>query len=187
MLTKQPSRMSPTISDEAVQAKTGKTWPEWFALLDKAHAKTMSHQEIVAYLVERHQVGPWWQQMITVTYEQMRGLREKHERPGGFEISVSKTVSVPVDELFLAWKNKSTRVRWLPDPAIVIRKATPNKSIRLTWLDGKSSVDVNFYPKSESKSQVVVQHGKLADAKEAARQKAYWSKTMARLKAWLEK
>jgi hypothetical protein len=45
--------------------------------------------------------------------------------------------------------------------------------MRITWVDGKS--------------QVAVQHGKLAGAGEAARQKAYWSKALGRLKAWLEK
>jgi hypothetical protein len=35
------------MSDEAVKSKTGKTWKEWFAILDKAGASKMSHQEIV--------------------------------------------------------------------------------------------------------------------------------------------
>ena len=31
------------MSDEAVKAKTGKTWKQWFAILDKAGAKQMTH------------------------------------------------------------------------------------------------------------------------------------------------
>jgi len=42
------------------------------AILDKAGAKKMDHKQIVAYLSEQHQVGPWWQQMVTVGYEQAR-------------------------------------------------------------------------------------------------------------------
>ena len=38
------------MSDEAVKAKTGKTWKEWFAALDKAGATKMGHQDIVKYL-----------------------------------------------------------------------------------------------------------------------------------------
>ena len=38
------------MSDAAVQAKTGKTWPEWFAVLDKAGAAKMTHKEIAAHL-----------------------------------------------------------------------------------------------------------------------------------------
>ena len=40
------------MSDRAVQAKTGNTWPEWFAILDAAGAKKMDHKGIVAYLGE---------------------------------------------------------------------------------------------------------------------------------------
>src|SRR5687768_242594 len=42
----------PKMSDDAVKAKTGKVWKEWFAILDKAGAKNMTHQEIVRYLRE---------------------------------------------------------------------------------------------------------------------------------------
>ena len=43
----------PRMSDDAVQAKTGKNWSQWFAILDKAGAKEMSHQEIVKLLNSR--------------------------------------------------------------------------------------------------------------------------------------
>lgn len=78
--TKKSTRMS----DEAVQAKTGKNWEAWFKILDKAGAQKMNHKEIVAYLNQKHYVGPWWQQMVTVAYEQARGLREKHETATGY-------------------------------------------------------------------------------------------------------
>ena len=57
------------MSDEAVKAKTGKTWKQWFEILKRAGASKMSHQEIVGLLTAKHNVGPWWQQMITVSYE----------------------------------------------------------------------------------------------------------------------
>ena len=187
MATKRQPIVEPTIGDAAVQAKTGKTWAEWFAILDKAQATKMSHKEIVAYLSEQHQVGDWWQQMVTVTYEQARGLRAKHEKPEGFEISVSKTIGVPIATAFKAWKDARVRARWLPDGGLTIRTATPNKTLRGAWLDGPGSVNVSLYDKGESKCQVVVQHGKLMNAKAAARQKAYWSDALARLKGLLEK
>ena len=36
----------------------------------------MSHKEIAEYLNEKRGVPGWWSQMVTVTYEQERGLRE---------------------------------------------------------------------------------------------------------------
>ncbi|MDP2935088.1 MAG: DUF4287 domain-containing protein [Dehalococcoidia bacterium] len=99
MNEQEQARRSVDIGDTAVKASTGKTWAEWFAILDGAGATRMSHKEIVTYLGEHHQVPEWWQQMVTVTYEQSRGLREKHETPGGFQVSVTKTIAVPVDKL----------------------------------------------------------------------------------------
>ena len=52
-----------------------------FQILDRAGAKKMTHQEIANYLHTKHSVPPWWTQMVTVTYEQQRGLRDKHQRP----------------------------------------------------------------------------------------------------------
>ncbi len=173
------------IGDAAVKTKTGKTWQEWFAVLDKAGAKKMNHTELAAYLYKELKLPGWWNQMVAVGYEQARGLREKHQKPTGHEISSSKTIAVPVSKLFKAWQDERSRRQWLGS-AIVLRKATPSKSMRITWSDGKTSVDVNFYPKGKAKSQVAVQHGKLPDAKAAAQMKAHWDKTLDRLKDILE-
>ena len=173
------------MSDRAVQAKTGNTWPEWFAILDAAGAKKMDHKGIVAYLGEHYNIGEWWQQMVTVEYEQERGMREKHQKPTGHEISVSKTIAVSVATLYNAWLDQETLRRWLPEAPIGIRKATVNKSMRVTWIDCKTSLNVNFYPKGH-KSLVVVQHTKLPEGKAAARMKTYWATTLESLKEILE-
>jgi hypothetical protein len=86
----------------------------------------------------------------------------------------------------MAWQDTKTRNRWLPDTPIAIRKATTNKSMRLTWADQKTSVEVNFYPKGDDKTQVVVQHSKLPEAEAAAQMKTYWAEKLDRLKQILE-
>lgn len=161
-----------SISDEAVHAKTGKVWKEWFTILDKAGARTMSHKEVVAVLHSNYHIGPWWQQMITVTYEQAMGRREKHEKPDGYSISISKTIPCSDKAAFTAFHDERFRKRWLIN-TLTIRKATLNKSMRITWEDG-TNVEVNFYPKSETKAQVVVQHGKLSTATKAEAMKKFW-------------
>lgn len=179
-------RPGPRMSDEAVQKRTGKTWKQWFAVLDKAGAKKMTHQEIVSYLNSEHDVGQWWQQMVTVTYEQQHGLREKHERPGGYEISVSRTLSVGVSGVYKAFADVKLRGEWLGQNGLTVRKATTNRSMRVTWKDGETSLEINFYPKGSNKSQVVVQHSKLSNAPAAAKMKAFWGKSLDRLKQKLE-
>jgi len=179
------AKQSTRMSDDAVKAKTGKTWNEWFKILDSASAKKLSHQEIVALLDKKHDVGPWWQQMVAVTYGQSRGLREKHQKPEGYEISVSRTIDAPVNKAFRAWTDERTRKAWLSSN-FKIRKATTNKSLRITWEDDRTSVAVAFIPKGARKCQVVPQHSKLADARTAAKMKSFWAKALDRLKELIE-
>lgn len=180
--TKKVAKMS----DEAVKAKTGKTWAEWFTILDAAGAKKLDHKSIVAILREQHGVGSWWRQMVTVGYERERGLRQVHQNARGFSASASRTMAVPVTKLFNAWNDRKTRQRWLSKPDFEIRKATPGKSMRITWVDKKTNVDVGFFPKGKAKAQVAVQHDKLADAKAVARMKNFWGKALANLQEILE-
>jgi hypothetical protein len=170
------------ISADAVNKATGKTWDEWCALLDKAGCKKLTHKQIVAVLSE-HGVGPWWQQMVTVGYEQARGLRVKHETAAGFSISRSKTLPVPIADAFAAWNDKRKRAKWL-DADFTIRTAIENRSLRITWSD-ETNVEVMFYVKGKDKCQVTVQHSKLKDEKHAAKMKAYWGKQMEALAALL--
>jgi len=77
--------------------------------------------------------------------------------------------------------------RWLPDAAtMTIRKVTPNKSIRITWIDGGSSVEVCFWVQGPAKSQVAVQHSKLESPEEVDRRKAYWAAALSKLQELLE-
>jgi hypothetical protein len=186
MVTRTSESNAPRMSDDAVKAKTGKTWKQWFTILDKAGAGKMSHQEIVKYLNANEGVGPWWQQMVTVTYEQARGLREKHQKPGGFQISVSRTIKAPLGKLFKSFAHEKARKVWLPEDGLTTRTATTNKSMRITWNDGKSSLEVYFSAKDNDKSQVVVQHSMLPDAKASSKMKAYWDKDLDRLREMLE-
>jgi hypothetical protein len=187
MATKATKGTAPRMSDEAVKAKTGKTWKEWFTILDKAGGKKMNHQEIVQYLNSEHGVGPWWRQMVTASYEQARGMRDVHQKPAGYEISVSRTVNVPISMLYHAFANDKARKAWLAEDGFAVRKATANKLMRATWNDVKTSLEISFLSKGEDKSQVVVQHSKLPNAKAASTMKTYWSKALDRLRDSLQK
>jgi hypothetical protein len=58
--------------------------------------------------------------------------------------------------------------------------------MRMTWKDGKTSLQISFLGKGDGKSQVVVQHSKLPDAKAAAKMKTYWGKALDRLREVVE-
>ena len=180
------SKQSLRVGDEAVKAKTGKTWNEWFTLLNKAGAKKMTHQEIVKFLSSEHDVGPWWQQMVTVGYEQASGLRQGNQRADGYQISVSRTLNASVASAYKAFADEKLRAEWLGEKGLVVRKATPNKTLRVIWKDKATSLEVYFTKKTADKTQVVVQHTKIPDAKAAAKMKTYWTKKLDRLQATLE-
>jgi hypothetical protein len=176
------------ISSDAVRAKTGKGWAEWFAVLDQAGASAWPHKEIATYMHDVCGCPPWWSQMVTVGYEQARGLRVKHQKcDGEFSASASKTLSVPVAALFAAWHDPKARSKWLPDgKGLTVRKATENKSLRITWPDG-TNVDVNFFTKGDAKSQVAVEHGKLAGTADVPRVKEFWATALAKLQTLLDR
>jgi len=174
------------MSDAAVKAKTGRPWAEWFALLDKAAAKKLDHKAIVALLHHEYGLGPWWKQMVAVSYEQARGLRKPHEKPEGYEIAKTKTFAVPLAALYDAWENQQKRCLWLKDPGFEIRKATPGKSLRFTWVDGNTQVVADFSSQGKSKSRAAVQHSKLPSAKAAANMKTYWATQLECLQAFLK-
>lgn len=169
------------MSDDAVREKTGKTWKQWVHALDAVDAANLPHREIARYLRNDLGVPAWWSQMVTVGYERIRGLRDVGQRRGGgYDANKSKTFPVPVSKLYRAFSRKPTRDRWLPGVAWNVTKATPDKSIRLKWEDG-NPLAVHFVSKGKGKSQVSVQHGKLAGKKDVERVKAFWAKRLAAL------
>jgi hypothetical protein len=169
------------ISDAAVRAVTGRGWAEWFAALDAFDVRANGHAAAARHLAVEHGCPDWWCQMVTVGYEQERGLRRKRQAGDGtYQASGSKTLAVPIERLYAAWADEEVRARWLAEP-IAVRKATPNKSMRITWPDG-TSVAVYFWVKGAAKSQVQISHEKLPDEAAAAAMKAYWAEALERLR-----
>ena len=169
------------MSDAAVKAKTGCAWANWVKALDYHGAHEWSHRAIADYVHEKYKVPAWWTQMVTVGYERIKGLRDRGQRRGGgYEATKSKVFAVPIARLFRAFSDKRNRARWLPGVDLTVRTSTTNKSMRITWPDG-SSVELWFTGKAAAKSQVQVQHVKLADKAAAATMKEFWSERLAAL------
>ncbi|HEU5180576.1 MAG TPA: hypothetical protein VFW45_07275 [Candidatus Polarisedimenticolia bacterium] len=172
--THPAKRATTGMSDEAVFKKTGKTWEEWFAVLDRAGAKQMSHQEVANHLYTVEKIDGWWSQMVTVGYERERGRRVKHQSAAGFQVSATRTLPVTPDRLFKSWSDTRARNRWLKGAPLEITKANPGKNIRARWEGGESSLEIRFVPKGTEKCQVTVDHTRLPDAKAAAKMKKFW-------------
>ena len=175
------------ISAEKVRDRTGRTWNEWFALLDEWGAAEREHHEIAAWLGAEHAVAGWWAQGITVEYEKARGLRPPGgDRDGTLNAGASKTVAVPVERLFDAFADLELREQWLPGAPLRQRTAKPNRTLRYDWGDGSTRVILGFQAKGDEKSTVAVSHERLPDAESAERMKAYWRERLSALKTLLE-
>ena len=181
----RPIEQAVGVSSDAVARRTGKSWAQWFALLDAAGAADLDHKGIVAVLAQRHGVGPWWQQMVTVAYEQARGKNGVQAADEGFQVDVVKTLELPLAKLFRFWSEPAERNKWLADDRFSIHKATASKSIRARWGRGVSRIDVDFCEKGPSKSQVTVQHNRIETSDAADQMKAYWAKKISALEALL--
>jgi hypothetical protein len=173
------------LSDESVKKATGCAWEKWVFVLDKAGGTEMSHPELAKYIREKYKTPSWWTQTVAVGYERIRGLRAHgQQRSGDWSVSKSKTVGVPLAKLYAAF-NARGRAKWMPGVTLTVRGATPNKSMRLRWEDG-SPIDVGFMAKGESKSQVALEHRKLASKAEADRIRAFWTERLNALAAMLK-
>jgi len=175
------------LGDEAVKAKTGKTWHEWFDILGSGSSRNMSHKDMATFLGKQYRLNDWWCQMITNAFEQHAGRREQHQRPEGYEISMSKTFLVDVKILYECWSSVEERCRWLQESSFKITTLTRNRFIRAQWEDGKSVLNVDFYPKGKDKTQVVLQHSRLDSLETAEKMQTFWKNQLSKLDEMLEK
>jgi hypothetical protein len=169
------------IGDEAVKAKTGKGWVEWFKILDAAGAKSMKHAEIASHLHKKLNVPGWWCQMVAVQYEKERGLRAANQRgENDFNAGISRVVQIPLAKLYTAWADDNVRRSWLKGDTMEITTARKNKSIRAKWNES-SRVSVMFYAKGPAKTQLVFDEFKIPNAEEAVRRKNFWIDAIAHM------
>lgn len=166
------------MSDAALKAKTGRTWDQWFTLLDKAGAAKMTHGAIAKLVATRHKIPGWWAQSVTVGYERARGLRKVNETLAGFRTGVSRTLDAGMDAAFGAWDNAKTRAALLKEK-VDLSTRNPGKNLRFAWKVGR--VEVRFVVKSPKKTQVTVDHTGLKSESQVDKFKTQWSETMDKL------
>ncbi len=164
------------VSSEAVARRTGKSWDDWFDVLESAGAATLDQRGVIAILAQKHGIGPWWQQMIAVGYESLRGKSDKPVAADGFRINSSCTLDAPLPRVFRLWNDAGERARWLADDRFVVR-GTTDTVIRARWGKGSSQVAVSFSEKS-GRTEVSVEHLQIESQGAADQMKAYWSKKL---------
>lgn len=175
-------------SDEKIRTRTGRGWEDWFDRLDSWGATELSHREIARKVAAELGIDPlaWNTQAITTSYERARGRREVGQRADGFSATASRTVAVPVEDLYDAFNERERRAEWLTVDRLHPRSGTRPKTARYDWGDDGARVHVSFSPKSETKSVVSVEHLRLPDATSAEEMKQLWRDGLDRLRSHLE-
>lgn len=175
-------------SDDKIRARTGRGWEEWFDLLDEWGALERSHREIARWIADQLDIAPlaWNAQAIADTYERARGLRVTGQHADGFRASVTRTIAVPVAQLYESFVDPALRQAWLPEGPLRERTASAPTSARFDWGDGPGRLHVTFTPKGDGKAAITVSHIRLADATEADEARQRWRERLTTLKALLE-
>lgn len=166
------------VGSAAVMRATGRDWNQWFRLLDIAGGRSLGHRRMARWLADEHGCSPWWSQMITVAFEQVRGLRRPGEMPGGFQVSVSRTMSATTSALYGVLRDAASPDGWLAEPRATLRPSTSRRIVRLDWKDGRSRVEVRVAGPGPGRATVTVRHSKLAAEKDVIRMRRYWRRKL---------
>jgi hypothetical protein len=90
----------PGLSDAAVAARSGRSVREWLEILDAEAATRLSHDQIVALLVDVYEASEWGAQSVAVRYQQERGIPLPGQQADGtFQVSVSRSILGPQSAL----------------------------------------------------------------------------------------
>ena len=190
-----------------VKSATGKTWDEWFSILDKRGGIAKGRRDIGNFLYAECKLDIWWCATINVQYEAARGAVEKDGRPKGYMICVTKTIAAPVDKAYAAWATAEGLNDWFSKKNKaevadggsysnadgdmgVFKRVRKNKDLRFTWENpahiSPTLVDVVFQDKGKGKTGVMISHDRIQNREEADGLREGWGQALDRLKSLLE-
>lgn len=183
------------LSNKTAIKSTGHDLEYWFKVLDK-FGKANGHTKAAEYLYSEHQVQAWHAQMITVTWERSRGLRQENQScTGTFQVSVSRSIAAPVEWIVDVINDAKTRKQWLRSASPALRKALDEafangKSMeikkpgyarmRYKWLS--SVVELRLTGSPAGKSTLVADSSELPDADAVAVRRESFAQALDRLR-----
>jgi hypothetical protein len=183
------------LSDKTCIKSTGKNLAHWFGVLD-AFGKANGHTKAAEYLYAEHKIQAWHAQMITITWERARGLRQENQScTGTFQVSVSRSLAASVDWVVGFFNDADARAVWLKSTTPALRKALEEAfaagktmeskkkdyaRMRYKWFS--SIVELRVYGKPDGKCSLTADSSDLADAEAVAARRTAFSEALDRLR-----
>lgn len=193
------------VTDESCKASTGKTFGEWFAVIEE-FGPAQGRREVVQHLYNLMGRGKdtWWATTVWVEYERSKGIVNKKDGLAeGYNICSTKTIAASVDDVYEAWTQEGKNA-WLGCNVAAEGadysdaggnqgkwvRLRPGKDVRLNWqtagVETPTNIDAVFSDKGKGKTGIIVNHNRIQTRAEADGLRAAWAEAMDRLKAQLE-
>lgn len=185
------------VSPASAKAATGKTLEEWYAVLEAKGGGAEGRRVLTEYLFRQLKVDAWWTTTIIVEYEKARGIFEKDGLPKGYNICVTKSLTVAPERALGEFADGSW---WLGKGVKVaeggsfdagdghkgrFKKVTPGKVIRFTW-EGLRHAPVEVIEikatVTAGKTSVLINHDRLQSRDTADGMREAWAKVLNELK-----
>lgn len=196
-----------SVTSDSVKKYTKKDWDQWIQILNKRSAQSFSHQNLVLLLRNEFKLTPWWQQEVARGYQIAIGIRIPQQTlKGTYTTTVTKSFTSTAKNIYLFLISEQGQNFWLKPMYPISFKAkqsfecegeifgefrtiTPNKKIRMTWVDSewphKSIVQINLYLKPKKKCMLVINHLDLPTLKAKKQMHEYWRKIVDEMAAKL--
>ncbi len=192
-------------SDEAVKKATGKSWSEWFEILDTEKIKDLPHKDIVKMLHEKKLVkkgkdwpparspalpagrfnAGWWAQSIVVGYEEKIGRRVFGAKTAGnYTVTVGKSMDGTPDGVFKKWENLVKDKKEFNNVKFEGETRTSSTKDWRYWkvdLSDGGKLMVGIGPKEDKRSSFSVTMDKLKGEKEVEEWRQYWKEFLEKL------
>ncbi|MGV3614485.1 MAG: hypothetical protein ACO1SV_04035 [Fimbriimonas sp.] len=177
------------LPDSTILAKTGRTRAEWHAILDAFGCLEKGHALTARWLEDQHGVSPWWAQTLTLDYERSHGREVGRRSSAQFGVSVTRTLNAPVEAVWQAWSEPEERAQWDVAPIGEPRKTTLLERMLFgaATLAKDSRLTVEFRPRPDGRTTVVVTHEPLGDRETCDAMRTYWRDRLTALRAHLER
>lgn len=188
------------VTDVACKAATGRSFADWYALIDGAGLATNRRDAIqLVYNETGRGKDVWWPTTIWVEFERARGIVKKDGRAEGYNICCTKGFKLAPADLFPHFATQEALGAWVTgwtgevteggrfrcgDASGTVGRIRANKDIRLDWQGpgfSPTEIEIQFTVLGD-KTTINIFHKRIATRAEADGLRRAWGVALDHLK-----